>query len=75
MSRRNRFGLVLLGLLAVADLFTPLMTDGDHPPMEIAIGGAVVGRIRVAREAVGVGAADHPADRLGAARGAGVLRV
>ena len=45
MSRRNRFGLVLLGLLAVADLFTPLMTDGDHPPMEIAIGGAVVGLI------------------------------
>jgi hypothetical protein len=45
MSRRNRFGLVLLGLLAVADLFTPLMTDGQHPPMEIAIGAAVVGLI------------------------------
>jgi hypothetical protein len=45
MSRRNRFGLVLLGLLAVADLFTPLMTDGEHPPMEIAIGAAVVGLI------------------------------
>jgi hypothetical protein len=40
-----RFGLVLLGLLAVADLATPVMTDGEHPPMSIAIGGAVVGLI------------------------------
>ena len=45
MSRRNRFGLVVLGLLAVADLFSPLLTDGDHPPMVIAIGAAVVGLI------------------------------
>lgn len=45
MSRSNRFGLVLLGLLAVVDLFTPLMTDGDHPPMEIAIGAAAVGLV------------------------------
>ena len=40
-----RFGLVLLGLLAVADLATPVTTDGEHPPMSIAIGGAVVGLI------------------------------
>jgi hypothetical protein len=39
----NRFGLVLLGLLAVADLFSPLLTDGEHPPMTIAIGASVVG--------------------------------
>jgi hypothetical protein len=39
----NKFGLVLLGLLGVADLSTPLMTDGDHPPMSIAIGSAVIG--------------------------------
>ena len=45
MSRSNRFGLVVLGLLAVVDLFTPLLTDGDHPPMVIAIGAAVVGLI------------------------------
>ncbi|MEU4192530.1 hypothetical protein AB0E69_11555 [Kribbella sp. NPDC026611] len=38
-----KFGLVLLGLLSVADLFTPLLTDGDHPPMAIAIGASVVG--------------------------------
>jgi hypothetical protein len=39
----NKFGLVLLGLLGVADLATPLTTDGDHPPMSIAIGSAVIG--------------------------------
>ncbi|MEU4293840.1 hypothetical protein AB0E63_36950 [Kribbella sp. NPDC026596] len=41
----NRAGLVVLGLLSVADLFGPLLTDGDHPPMEIAIGGSVVGLV------------------------------
>lgn len=40
-----RFGLALLGLLALLDLATPLLTDGDHPPMSIAIGSAVVGLI------------------------------
>ncbi|NUR95436.1 MAG: hypothetical protein HOV67_09270 [Kribbellaceae bacterium] len=40
-----KFGLVLLGLLALADVATPLVTDGDHPPMSIAIGSAVVGLI------------------------------
>ncbi|MFF0341880.1 hypothetical protein [Kribbella sp. NPDC004875] len=45
MSGRNRFGLVLLGLLALADLAAPLLTDGDHPPMSVAIGTAVVGLI------------------------------
>jgi hypothetical protein len=40
-----KFGLVLLGLLALADLSTPLATDGEHPPMSIAIGSAVIGLI------------------------------
>ncbi|GAA1157983.1 hypothetical protein GCM10009630_65190 [Kribbella jejuensis] len=40
-----KFGLVLLGLLALADVATPLATDGKHPPMSIAIGSAVVGLI------------------------------
>lgn len=40
-----KFGLVLLGLLALADVATPLITDGEHPPMSIAIGSAVVGLI------------------------------
>lgn len=42
-----RFGLVLLGLLALSDIATPLVTDGEHPPMSIAIGAAVVGLISV----------------------------
>jgi hypothetical protein len=37
--------LVVLGLLSVVDLLGPLLTDGEHPPMEIAIGGSVVGLI------------------------------
>jgi hypothetical protein len=45
MSRMNKAGLAVLGLLSVVDLFTPLMTDGEHPPMEIAIGASVVGLI------------------------------
>jgi len=40
-----RFGLVLLGLLSLMDVASPLLTDGDHPPMSIAIGSAVVGLI------------------------------
>ncbi|MDX2974595.1 hypothetical protein [Kribbella solani] len=43
MSGRNRFGLVLLGLLALIDVASPLTTDGEHPPMSIAIGAAVAG--------------------------------
>ncbi|MFI7068286.1 hypothetical protein ACIBL3_45385 [Kribbella sp. NPDC050124] len=40
-----KLGLVVLGLLSVADLLTPVLTDGEHPPMEIAIGAAVVGLV------------------------------
>lgn len=40
-----RFGLALLGLLALLDLGMPLLTDGEHPPMSIAIGSAIVGLI------------------------------
>ncbi|TCC55125.1 hypothetical protein E0H73_36655 [Kribbella pittospori] len=45
MSGTNKAGLVVLGLLSVVDLFTPLLTDGEHPPMEIAVGAAVVGLV------------------------------
>ena len=45
MSRMNKAGLIVLGLLSVADLLTPLITDGEHPPMEIAIGAAVIGLV------------------------------
>lgn len=45
MSRMNKAGLIVLGLLSVVDLFGPLMTDGEHPPMVIAVGGSVVGLV------------------------------
>ena len=43
MSRSFRTGLVLLGVLSVLDVAGPLMTDGDHPPMSIALIGAALG--------------------------------
>ncbi|TDP94854.1 hypothetical protein [Labedaea rhizosphaerae] len=48
MSRSLRAGLVLLGLISVLDLLTPLVTDGDHPPMPIALGAAVLGLVSLA---------------------------
>ena len=41
----HKLGLVVLALVSVADLLTPVLTDGEHPPMEIAIGAAVVGLV------------------------------
>jgi len=43
MSPTFRTGLGVLGLLSLADLATPLLSDGEHPPMAIALAGAVVG--------------------------------
>ncbi|MET7283813.1 hypothetical protein ABZS29_36625 [Kribbella sp. NPDC005582] len=45
MSGMYKAGLVVLGLVSVADLSTPLLSDGEHPPMAVAIGTAVVGLI------------------------------
>ncbi|TDU83183.1 hypothetical protein EV138_5645 [Kribbella voronezhensis] len=45
MSRTFRAGLILFGLLSVGDLAGPLLTDGEHPPMSIALIGAVLGLI------------------------------
>lgn len=42
-SRTFKAGLVILGLLSVADLFGPLMTDGETPPMSVALAGSVLG--------------------------------
>jgi hypothetical protein len=36
-------GLVIAGLLGLADLATPLVTDGEHPPMVVALLGAALG--------------------------------
>jgi hypothetical protein len=38
-----RAGLLVLGLLSVADLLLPLLTDGEAPPMAIALISAALG--------------------------------
>jgi hypothetical protein len=38
-----RAGLLVLGLLSVADLLLPLLTDGEAPPMAIALVAAALG--------------------------------
>ena len=43
MSLSHRTGLVLLGVLSVLDLAGPLITDGEHPPMWVALAGAALG--------------------------------
>ena len=48
MSRSFRTGLVLLGILSVLDLAGPLTTDGDHPPMWVALVGAGIGLVSLA---------------------------
>ncbi|MGW1345303.1 hypothetical protein ACWCOV_29945 [Kribbella sp. NPDC002412] len=40
-----KLGLAVLGLVSVGDLLLPVLTDGEHPPMVIAIGVAVVGLV------------------------------
>lgn len=50
MSQSRMFGagLVVLGLLSVADLLVPLLTDGEHPPMFIALIGSALGLVSLA---------------------------
>lgn len=43
MSPSSRAGLVLLGLLSAIDLFLPLLTDGETPPMGVALVAAALG--------------------------------
>jgi membrane-bound ClpP family serine protease len=43
MKAQHKAGLVLLALLAAADLSLPFVTDGDHPPMWVAIIALVLG--------------------------------
>jgi hypothetical protein len=43
MSRSFRTGLALLGVLSLVDVAGPLMTDGDNPPMSVALAGSVLG--------------------------------
>jgi len=45
MSRTFRAGLIAFGLLSVGDLATPLLTDGETPPMSIALIASALGLI------------------------------
>jgi hypothetical protein len=47
MTRVSRAGLIVLGLLSLVDLAGPLFTDGQHPPMAIALIGAGLGLISI----------------------------
>jgi hypothetical protein len=47
MSALYRSGVVLLGILSVMDLAAPLYTDGQHPPMIIAIIGSALGLVSI----------------------------
>ena len=47
MPALYRSGIVLLGVLSVLDLAAPLYTDGQHPPMIIAVIGSVLGLISI----------------------------
>jgi hypothetical protein len=47
MTRLCRAGLIVLGLLSLVDLAGPLITDGQHPPMVIALIGAGLGLISI----------------------------
>lgn len=43
MSRSYRTGLIVLGVLSLLDVAGPLVTDGDHPPMSVALIGSALG--------------------------------
>ena len=47
MTRSSRAGLIILGVLSLGDLAAPLLTDGEHPPMFIALIGAAIGAISI----------------------------
>ncbi len=43
MSRSFRTGLAVLAVLSLLDVAGPLMTNGDNPPMSVALVGSVIG--------------------------------
>jgi hypothetical protein len=45
MSTHYKTGLGILGLLSLADLAAPLLTDGETPPMSIALIGSGIGLV------------------------------
>ena len=69
MPTPYRAGLVVLAILSLADISTPLITDGETPPLFIASIGAGLGLLSLTLIAVAW------RGRIAAAVGAIVLRV
>jgi hypothetical protein len=49
MNRSKSFvtGLAISGLLALGDIATPLLSDGEHPPVAIGVVIAIIGLLTV----------------------------
>jgi hypothetical protein len=47
MNRYFAAGLIVLGVVSLADLAGPLLTDGTHPPMSIALIGSALGLVSI----------------------------
>jgi hypothetical protein len=47
MTRRTS-GLAILACLSLVDVAGPLMTDGEHPPMSVALAGTAIGLLSLA---------------------------
>ncbi len=47
-SRSTTVGLVLAGLLGLGDIATLPFGDGEHPPLVVAVAGAVLGLVTLA---------------------------
>jgi hypothetical protein len=43
MNTQHKVGLFLLGVIALGDLATPFATDGEHPPMWVALTALALG--------------------------------
>ena len=69
MINRYRAGLLVLGVFSLGDLAAPLLTDGQTPPLSIALIGSVLGLLSVILIAVAW------RGRVAAAVGAVVLRL
>jgi hypothetical protein len=43
MTRSTKAGLIVAGVLAVLDVLLPVLSDGEHPPMSIALIALAIG--------------------------------
>jgi ABC-type thiamin/hydroxymethylpyrimidine transport system permease subunit len=48
MTRSHRTGLALLGVVSLLDVLGPLASDGEHPPMWVALIGLALGAASLA---------------------------